>query len=107
MSNAVTRALFDVGPATRADSEALVSALLERWDALDDHWREKLTAHAMSAQNSSLHSEAECMLGEIDSMVTAIESSDNPFQNRLGQQLVAMMDEFTQTLKQTLDSTVP
>jgi hypothetical protein len=47
------------------------------------------------------------MLGEIDSMVTAIESSDIPFQNRLGQQLVTMMDEFTQTLKQTLDSTVP
>ncbi len=107
MSDAVTRALFDVGPATRADSEALVSVLLERWDALDDHWREKLAVHAISEQNSSLHREAACMLGEIDSMVTAIESSDIPFQNRLGQQLVTMMDEFTQTLKQTLDSTVP
>lgn len=101
--------LNDVGLITGPDSEMLLDAVFARWDSLDAHQRKVFLARVVDKENvdsnERLRQTVNEMVAEVSDLVGAISATEPVFYNRLGEQMISVIAEFSAMLKKTTDPT--
>lgn len=103
------RVLNDVGLITGLDSEMLLDAVFARWDALDEHQRKVFLSRVVDKENvdsnARMRQTVDEMVAEVSDLVGAITATEPVFYNRLGEQMISVIAEFSAMLKKTTDPT--